>query len=271
MLQKFRTVLDGDNSNLLLSGIIEIDEAFLGATKDRDLRLSQKIDEQKQLRIEMDAEGKSEKAARLAKEKENKKNLPAAQREDKLAIALENCNSAEQERVLMDRDARIRKYQKIHYRKNIFGLYERKGNLVLIPVGRHAGDICADTLIPLIQKHVSPDSHIMSDENPSYNTLKDLYRKHSTVNHSKMEYFNKGKTTNHIEGIWNLLKKLENGTYFHFSWKYTERYLNEFQFRFNNRDKKPGQLCELFMTKAFQRIDSDKLTNFKDNYIHIPR
>lgn len=271
MLQKFRTIIAEDSKGKILSGIVEVDEVALGAKKNRNLRLSQKIDNTKELRIEMDAEGELEKANRIKTEEKSKKK--PKQREDKLAIALQHCTSEEQKNLLLDRRTRIIMFQKVHYKKYILGLKEKNGDVILIPIGRHSSEVNAETLIPILQKYISPDSHIMTDENPSYNELKKLFRKHSKVNHKKKEFVKKkkGTTTNRIENTWRQLRFLVNSTYIHFSWKYTDRYMNEFSFRSNLKGKGRGERCEILLSKTLQRVDEDKLTNFKVHYVHIPK
>jgi transposase-like protein len=58
---------------------------------------------------------------------------------------------------------------------------------------------------------------------------------HEVIKHSVGEYVRGIVHTNTIEGFWSLLKRGVMGTYHSVSKKYLPLYLNEFQFRFNNR------------------------------------
>jgi len=55
------------------------------------------------------------------------------------------------------------------------------------------------------------------------------------VNHS-ICYIDGDVHTNGIEGFWSLLKRGINGSFHHISAKHISRYLNEFMWRFNNRE-----------------------------------
>ena len=65
----------------------------------------------------------------------------------------------------------------------------------------------ADTLIPIIKKHVLPGTVIISDCWKAYSRLEDDGYQHLTVNHSK-EFVNKetGAHTNTIESTWRAVK-----------------------------------------------------------------
>jgi hypothetical protein len=64
-------------------------------------------------------------------------------------------------------------------------------------------------------------------------------RIHDQVNHVAKEYvrYENGKciTTNSIEGFFSLLKRGIYGTYHQVGKPYLQQYLNEFDFRYNNR------------------------------------
>ncbi|MGO9455264.1 MAG: transposase [Candidatus Binataceae bacterium] len=55
------------------------------------------------------------------------------------------------------------------------------------------------------------------------------------MTHSEGEYVRGEIHTQSIDSFWALLKRGIIGTYHHVSKKYLPLYLNEFQFRFNNR------------------------------------
>jgi transposase-like protein len=60
--------------------------------------------------------------------------------------------------------------------------------------------------------------------------------RHRTVNHSRAEYVRGQVHTQSIESFWSLLKRGIIGNYHKVSKKYLPLYLNEFSFRFNNRN-----------------------------------
>ncbi|WP_079536534.1 transposase [Bradyrhizobium lablabi] len=62
-----------------------------------------------------------------------------------------------------------------------------------------------------------------------------LYEKHESVNHSIGEHVRGDVYTNTIEGFFSIMKRGINGTYHHVSQKHLKRYLEEFDFRYNER------------------------------------
>ena len=58
---------------------------------------------------------------------------------------------------------------------------------------------------------------------------------HQTVMHSAKEYVRGDVHTNTIEGFFSIFKRGMNGVYQHCSEKHLQRYLSEFDFRYNQR------------------------------------
>ncbi|HEY3915474.1 MAG TPA: transposase, partial [Verrucomicrobiae bacterium] len=87
----------------------------------------------------------------------------------------------------------------------------------------------------------STDSHFMTDEEKSLVAIGYHFATHGTVNHTKDEYVRyEGKrviTTNTVEGFFSILKRGIYGIYQHVSEAHLQRYLTEFDFRYNNREK----------------------------------
>ena len=95
------------------------------------------------------------------------------------------------------------------------------------------------TLHGFVANHVSPNvENIYTDENPSYKGLDNDpgdTSLHQTVNHSAKEYVRGDVHTNSIEGAFGLFKRGVTGSFHHVSHKHLDRYLDEFEFRYNNR------------------------------------
>ena len=85
---------------------------------------------------------------------------------------------------------------------------------------------------------ISDDAEaIYTDEWIAYrNVAPDENTRHETVNHSEEEWVRGDVTTNTIEGMRSLFKRGVTGSFHKVSRKHLERYLDEFEFRFNNRN-----------------------------------
>jgi len=87
----------------------------------------------------------------------------------------------------------------------IFALYDRNTKLGYIEL---VNDRSAQTLIPIIQKFIRPETKIFSNQWPAYRQLHNLGYDHKTVNHS--ENFvdpQTGTCTNTIEAYWSRVKR----------------------------------------------------------------
>src|ERR1700730_14984674 len=105
-----------------------------------------------------------------------------------------------------------------------------------IGVARVIGSQDAPTLAGFVRNVVSKNvSLVVTDEHKDYNYV-DRNLPHQSVRQSAGEYVRREVHTNSIESFWSLLKRGVVGTYHNVSAKYLPFYLNEFSFRFNNRN-----------------------------------
>ena len=112
------------------------------------------------------------------------------------------------------------------------GAVERDGDIVLEAI-KHAD---RETLHKFIHSHTSPDTEvIITDEWPAYKGIGDHDTKHETVNHSLDEWVRGDIHTNSVENVWSLLKRSIIGSYHKVSVKHLDAYLDELEWRFNNR------------------------------------
>jgi hypothetical protein len=93
-------------------------------------------------------------------------------------------------------------------------------------------------LKPIVKEMVAEDAHIMTDTSWVASSAAGK-RTHSRVNHARKEYvrMENGEkiSTNTVEGYFSILKRGNYGVYHHWSRKYIEHYLREFDWRYNAR------------------------------------
>ena len=93
------------------------------------------------------------------------------------------------------------------------------------------------TLHNFIARTVKDEAEaIYTDELKSYLGIEDHDTRHETVNHSQEQWVIGDVHTNSIEGVWALFKRSIMGTFHKMSRKHMDRYLEELEWRFNNRD-----------------------------------
>ena len=133
----------------------------------------------------------------------------------------------------------------------VVGAVERDGKIVL----KVAEDRTRKTLHGFIAETTAPDTEaIMTDDWPAYDGIADRDTRHETVNHSIEEYVRGDVHTNTIESVWSLLKRSIIGSYHKVSLKHLDAYLDELEWRFNNRDN-PW----LFRDTLHQLLTTDNL------------
>jgi hypothetical protein len=116
----------------------------------------------------------------------------------------------------------------------VHALVERGGEIR----AKHVADVTATTLRKNLVTTASRKSELHTDDALSYYWLGREFAKHRSVNHSKDEYVSKdGKV--HIqtaESFFAILKRGVFGTFYSVSEQHLQRYVDEFAFRFNNRE-----------------------------------
>jgi transposase-like protein len=113
----------------------------------------------------------------------------------------------------------------------ILGMLERGGDVL----NRIVPDVKRMTLFPHILEHVEEGSTISTDENRSYHALPVYGYQHGKVTHSEKEYARGIHHVNSLEGFWSRLKNSIKGTHVHVSRKHLDKYLVEFEYRYNMR------------------------------------
>lgn len=114
-------------------------------------------------------------------------------------------------------------------------------------------DVAGPTLRKAIAQEVDmAESHLWTDEGPSYRHLSSEFLSHSKVNHSKSQYVNfaTGASTNKAENFFSQLKRSIDGTYHHVSREHLGRYLADFDFRFSTRQMSDSARMERIMDQA---------------------
>jgi len=114
----------------------------------------------------------------------------------------------------------------------VAGAVQRGGPVVLQVVD----DNGRQTLHDFIRQSTDPRvRRIMTDDWPAYRGIADHDTSHETVNHSAEEWVRGDAHTQTIESVWSLFKRSIVGSYHKLSAKHLNAYLDELEWRFNNR------------------------------------
>jgi transposase-like protein len=100
----------------------------------------------------------------------------------------------------------------------------------------HVAGETKDVMIPLVEKRTTRETNVFTDDSSTYYTLRNI-RTHDLVVHSRNEYVRGNAHTNSVENFWSNFKRGVIGSFHQVSIKHLQRYLDEFQFRFNNRQQ----------------------------------
>lgn len=118
------------------------------------------------------------------------------------------------------------------HKRAIVSLVERGGRVISF----HVPDLTSKVVRPLIVKHASRKSRLNTDEASRYKKIgREFEGGHGTVNHSIEQYVNGRDTTNTVEGFFSIFKRGMVGVYQHCGEQHLQRYVTEFDFRYNHR------------------------------------
>lgn len=134
-----------------------------------------------------------------------------------------------------------------HTKTPVVALVERNGDVQAWPIKR----ITVDTLQSAVKEHVAREARVMTDESFVYKGLGAHFGGgHHTVMHSAKEYARGDVTTNTVEGFFSHLKRGLYGTFHSVSKRHLDRYVADFEFRYNARKIDDGQRTVLAIKKA---------------------
>lgn len=119
----------------------------------------------------------------------------------------------------------------MHKKAVVFGMLQRGGKVM----AKVVNDRKAVSLLPVIEENVEAGSEIHSDQLQAYKRLPKLGFKHKSVNHMRKEYVRGNVHTNGIENFWKHLKQGIKSTHVAVSEDHLQKYVSEFECRFNFR------------------------------------
>jgi len=118
----------------------------------------------------------------------------------------------------------------------VFSLVERNGQVRSF----HVPTVNAKTLKPIITEQLrdAKNVRLMTDGERTMMVTRPWVRSHETVNHVAGEYVRGDVHTNTVEGYFSILKRGIYGTFHSVSPQHLQRYMHEFDFRYNHRQVK---------------------------------
>lgn len=122
----------------------------------------------------------------------------------------------------------------------VMGMVERNGKAKV----RHIKSSGARSLLPQIQKNIKPNTQIYSDQWGAYRTLPRLGFKHASINH-KETYVVGNIHTQNVENLWSNIKRGITGVYRHVDPKYLQAYVDEYAFRYSQRNSNQAMFWAL--------------------------
>lgn len=109
--------------------------------------------------------------------------------------------------------------------------------------------VIGKTLREVLNKNVSKDAHLMTDEHAGYTKAGREYASHNFTSHSRGEHARGVIHSNTVESSFSLLKRGLVGTFHHVGEQHLQRYVTEFDFRWNNRKTTDRERSDKLLTE----------------------
>lgn len=132
-----------------------------------------------------------------------------------------------------------------HNSQIVFGMVERGGRARV----RHVKSAGARVLQPEIIKNVGAAAVIYSDEHGSYRILGRRGFQHHTIEHQRRIYVSGNVHTQNVENLWSNIKRGIYGVYRHVDAAYLQSYVDEYAFRYSNRELSGKEIFEHLLTR----------------------
>jgi len=137
--------------------------------------------------------------------------------------------------------------------QKVVSLVHRGGEIRSFKVDR----VNSSTVQDILFRNVDRNSYLMTDEASHYKSVGEEFQAHKWVVHSRDEYARGfGIHINTLEGYFSIFKRGMKGVYQHCDEKHLQRYLCEFDFRYNHRKITDAERAN----KALEGISGKRLT-----------
>lgn len=143
------------------------------------------------------------------------------------------------------------------HKMKVVSLVERDGEKrsVVVP------NVNAKTLRSVLEANVSKSAHLMTDEHSGYTLVGREFASHGVTRHSRGEYAVGKVHSNTAEASFSLLKRGLIGTFHHVGEQHLQRYVTEFDFRWNHRKTADTERASILL----QSIAGKRLTYSPSN------
>jgi transposase-like protein len=141
------------------------------------------------------------------------------------------------------------------HKNAVLSLVERDGEVRSF----HIPSATSKILRTYLEDNITPEAHLITDDAKQYKKIGQEFAQHDVVNHTQKEYVRGDAHTNNAESFFSIFKRGLMGTYHHVGAQHLQRYVTEFDFRYNHRSRL-GVDDEMRSKAALKGISGKRLT-----------